>query len=201
MKIIYIHGFNSSGKSTKVDQLRASFPNYKIIAPTLSSDPNEAYSQIVSEIVKEYDDTIIIGTSLGGFYALAISNRFDIPCFLINPSLKPHKTLIKRVGSHIRFGTDNEVYEFKEQYLHMLKEISYEINANDQNDKLINVYISTDDEELDFSNIKSIIPKMNTYKEYDNCGHRFSKFSEIIPDIQECILEIENQQYEGDYLF
>ena len=201
MKILYVHGFNSSGSSSKVDQLKEAFPNYKIAAPTLSADPSEAYGQLVSELIEDYEDTIIVGTSLGGFYSLLISNRFDIPCFLINPSLEPHKTLVKKVGKHVRFGTDNEVYDFKQEYLEKLKNASADTLPSNQDYKLINVYLSKDDEQLDFSNIRKFIPKANIYKEFDNSGHRFSKFSEVIPDIRAYALEMEGKQSEDDLLF
>lgn len=201
MKILYVHGFNSSGSSSKVDQLKKEFPNYKIVAPTLSADPSEAYGQLVSELIEDYEDTIIVGTSLGGFYSLLISNRFDIPCFLINPSLEPHKTLVKKVGKYTRFGTDNEVYDFKHEYIEKLRDFSNEISPSEQNHKLINVYLSTDDEQLDFSNIKKFIPRAKTHKEFDNSGHRFSRFSEVIPDIMNCALEMESQRGDEDFIF
>ena len=42
MKIIYFHGFGSSGASGTVEMLRNLFPNDTIIAPDIPIDPLEA---------------------------------------------------------------------------------------------------------------------------------------------------------------
>ena len=42
MKLIYFHGFGSSGASGTVDLLRKIFPSGEIIAPDIPVDPEEA---------------------------------------------------------------------------------------------------------------------------------------------------------------
>ena len=41
-KILYVHGFASSGQSGTVTRLRTVFPNAKVMAPDLPRHPEEA---------------------------------------------------------------------------------------------------------------------------------------------------------------
>jgi predicted esterase YcpF (UPF0227 family) len=117
VKILYIHGFGSCGKggSRKVEVLEEIFP--EVIAPTLPPKPTQALALLESLIDRE---TRLVGSSLGGFYALLLADRHNLPAVLINPSLKPWKTLKNRVGVNYRF-CDGEPFYWKEKYLKELK--------------------------------------------------------------------------------
>lgn len=185
MIILYIHGFGSSGNSNKVNQLKTMFGESSIIAPTLTHNPLQDINclmDIITSIRNVESPLILVGSSLGGFYAYYLSVKYNLPAILINPSFKPHLTLMKygniecSDGREIKWTKNqtNELYE-----LLMILETRLEINDN--NDKLY-FFISKDDQLLDHSNIKL---KYRNVREFDNCGHEFSRFSEIIPEIQD----------------
>jgi hypothetical protein len=46
-----------------------------------------------------------VGTSLGGFWANYFSEKYNISCVLINPSLRPMITLQKYLGENVNFYT------------------------------------------------------------------------------------------------
>ena len=68
MKIIYFHGFASSGASGTVQTLRKIMPNIEIIAPDIPVDPQEALP-FLKELCRQEQPDLIIGTSMGGMYA------------------------------------------------------------------------------------------------------------------------------------
>ena len=68
MKIIYFHGFASSGASGTVQLLRLLMPEAEVIAPDIPVDPAEALPMLKNLVQAEQPD-IIIGTSMGGMYA------------------------------------------------------------------------------------------------------------------------------------
>ena len=68
MKLIYFHGFASSGASGTVDLLRRLLPSAEVIAPDISMDPAEALPELKVLVENEQPD-LIIGTSMGGMYA------------------------------------------------------------------------------------------------------------------------------------
>jgi predicted esterase YcpF (UPF0227 family) len=193
MNIIYIHGFKSSGDNDKSNELKKYFSKYgpkvNIISPTLSANPKEAVNTLSSIIKSTKGNVIVVGTSLGGFYALYCAARFDVPAFVINPSLEPHKSLSKDVGSHIRYGS-GEPYEFKEEYLQSLKFLFDTLQSSQSSSSNLHFYISEDDEHLNFDKLDQYFPYRKTLKKFKNAGHRFSRFNEIIPDIEAVATEL-----------
>ena len=82
-KIMYVHGFASSGQSGTVKRLRTVFPNATVMAPDLPVQPQEAISLLHELCDKERPD-LIIGTSMGGMYTEQLRG-FDRIC--VNPAL------------------------------------------------------------------------------------------------------------------
>lgn len=68
MKIIYFHGFASSGASGTVEILRNELPDIEVIAPDIPVDPVEALPFLKQLCADEQPD-LVIGTSMGGMYA------------------------------------------------------------------------------------------------------------------------------------
>ena len=68
MKLVYFHGFASSGASGPAQLLAKLFPSGEVIAPDIPLDPDEALP-FLTELVKKEQPDIIIGTSMGGMYA------------------------------------------------------------------------------------------------------------------------------------
>ena len=68
MKIIYFHGFASSGASGTVQNLRLILPDDEIRAPDIPVDPAEALPFLRELCASEQPD-LVIGTSMGGMYA------------------------------------------------------------------------------------------------------------------------------------
>ena len=102
--IIYIHGFGGCGLGVKARAFRDFFKS-RIVAPSLPYQPNlaiDTLEQIINAILP-YEKVFLIGSSLGGFYALNLANRFNLKCVLINPALSPQKTLKEYVGNTISY--------------------------------------------------------------------------------------------------
>ena len=67
-KILYVHGFGSSGASGTAKTLQLLMPNAKIIAPDLPLHPEDAMTLLHTICDTEKPD-LIIGSSMGGMYA------------------------------------------------------------------------------------------------------------------------------------
>ncbi|MBR5085318.1 MAG: hypothetical protein IKX33_12050 [Prevotella sp.] len=83
MKLIYFHGFGSSGASGTVETLRRLLPDDEIIAPDIPIDPVEALPYLKNLCETEQPD-IVVGTSMGGMYAQQMRGFVRI---CINPAL------------------------------------------------------------------------------------------------------------------
>jgi hypothetical protein len=81
-KILYVHGFASSGRSGTVDRIRQVLPGAAVVAPDLPIHPQEAISLLRETCATEQPD-LIIGTSMGGMYA---EQLYGYDRILINPA-------------------------------------------------------------------------------------------------------------------
>ena len=126
--IIYIHGFGSSGQAKKAQLLRTFFheKGIRFIAPSLPTIPDLAIATL-SELIESYqekEDVYLIGSSLGGYYSLYLSDKYNLKAVLINPAINAPETL-KRAVSHGINYYDNSMYEWSDAHVEMLE--SYEI--------------------------------------------------------------------------
>ena len=185
-KIIYLHGFKSSGDSEKSKQLKKAFPNDKVIAPNLSASPKQAIQQIHNIIADNPEPTIVVGTSLGGFYATYIACLYDIPAFVINPSLEPHVSLVNQIGKHQRYGT-GEDYEFHSHYIDELKSLFDKLHSSEIESQNLHFYLADNDDVVTFDKLDTLFPDRAHVKTFKGAGHRFSAFPEIFPDIQKVL--------------
>lgn len=95
-KILYVHGFASSGQSGTVTLLRTILPSATVVAPDLPIHPHEALELLRSICEKEHPD-LIIGSSMGGMMAEQLHGYDRI---LVNPAFEMGDTM----GSHGMIG-------------------------------------------------------------------------------------------------
>ena len=90
---IILHGIGSGADSRTPRELRNDFPSDKIYAPELPVHPKDAYYYICC-MNDDYD--LVIGTSLGGFYALTAFPMTKK--LLVNPALFADTDIEKWIG-------------------------------------------------------------------------------------------------------
>ncbi|MBR1800114.1 MAG: hypothetical protein IJ767_01255 [Bacteroidaceae bacterium] len=101
MKLIYFHGFGSSGASGTVEALRRLLPDADIIAPDIPVDPVEALP-FLRQLCADAQPDIIIGTSMGGMYAQQMRGFVRI---CINPAVNMSTASnVLRTGEHKFFN-------------------------------------------------------------------------------------------------
>ena len=90
---LYLHGFKSGPGSLKVsetrDYLATHQPDTTLLCPALSPYPAQALQQAAGLIESLSEKPLLIGSSLGGFYATALAERYGLKAVLINPSVRP----------------------------------------------------------------------------------------------------------------
>ena len=88
-KILYVHGFGSSGQSGTVTRIREVLPNATVVAPDLPVEPTDAMALLRQVCEKEQPD-LIIGTSMGGMYTEMLRGYDRI---MVNPALEMGDTM------------------------------------------------------------------------------------------------------------
>lgn len=110
-KIIYFHGFGSSGASGTVEQLRLMLPEYQIMAPDIPVDPVDALPFLKELCALEQPD-LVIGTSMGGMYA---QQMFGFRKICVNPAFNMSTmSKVLKTGVHKFFnGRKDNQKEFR----------------------------------------------------------------------------------------
>lgn len=90
-KILYVHGFSSSGQSGTVVKIREMLPDATVVAPDLPLHPAEAMDLLNHTCETENPD-LIIGTSMGGMYAEML---YGYDRILVNPAFQMGDTMLK----------------------------------------------------------------------------------------------------------
>lgn len=106
MNVLNIHGYNGNPQNSAYTALNDLECN--IISPSFDYD-NEAPDQVMGRLrylAVDQRIEMIIGTSLGGFYAAALSYERNLPVILVNPFLMPFLTFPEYINPFISlFGT------------------------------------------------------------------------------------------------
>lgn len=90
-KIMYVHGFGSSGQSGTVTRIRELLPEAVVVAPDLPIHPAEAMDLLRQTCETERPD-LIIGTSMGGMYAEML---YGYDRILLNPAFRIGEDILK----------------------------------------------------------------------------------------------------------
>ena len=124
-KVLYIYGYGSSPKSNTYKWLKDNLPNTKVYCYTYEqSDPENSIPYLCS-LVEELDIDIVIGSSLGGWYAMHIASICSLPSILINPvtdsTLEQVVDYVSNHDSHtvqklVKYSKEHPLFETNEHW-------------------------------------------------------------------------------------
>ena len=96
-RIVFFHGYASSGAVGTVDALRRMLPECEILAPDIPVDPEEALPYLRQYCAEKRPD-LIIGTSMGGMYA---QQMFGFRKICVNPAFNmSQSSKMLKTGTH-----------------------------------------------------------------------------------------------------
>ena len=187
LKIIYLHGFNSSAESKKSKILNSYLEKEKLInleSPNLNNSPKKAIFQIEKIIRESSSRVCLVGSSLGGLYATFVADKYNLKSVTINPVVRNHISGMKDlIGSHKNFHTDEE-YEFTKQDYLDLQKLGLEELKNPLNHLCL---IKMSDEVLDHNKTFAYFSKSYVLSEKGG-NHSYDDFFEKIPFILDYML-------------
>lgn len=174
-KVLFIHGFGSCGTGDKAMALSRHFGPDNLLAPDLPVDPEASCSALESILAREAVD-LVVGSSLGGFYALWLNAGRSIPAVLVNPAVKPWITLGPHVGTHRHWCT-GEPFELTRAHVDRLENMA---RAPDPARERYLVLLARNDEILDYREAADLLASFEIHVE-DNDTHRFKKLALYLP--------------------
>jgi len=183
--LIYIHGFLSSPLSIKAVEVQAFIKQQKlavdVMTPQLSSYPGEAYQQLsmlITEQQQSYRQIVLVGSSMGGFYATLLAEKFGLKAVLVNPVVSPDKLMADYLGQHENPYTGQK-FCLTDRHINELRDMSLETLTRPDNYWLM---AQQGDETLDYRLAVGF---------YHHCpqlvepagSHRFDNFKNHLPDV------------------
>lgn len=122
-RLIYLHGFRSSSQSFKAGLLAERMASLglaeRFVAPDLDISPARAIADVADRIQPTADD-VLVGSSLGGFYAIVLAEYAGSRAVLLNPAVNAPRDLASRVGPQEGWH-DGQVLDFRPEYVDELR--------------------------------------------------------------------------------
>ncbi|WXL25227.1 YqiA/YcfP family alpha/beta fold hydrolase [Ectopseudomonas mendocina] len=177
--ILYIHGFNSAPASRKATQLSQAMAQMglenNLRVPALHHHPRQAIAQLQA-LIEELGQPLLVGSSLGGYYATYLAQRHGLSALLINPAVRPHLLFDGYLGPQTNLYT-GETWELTADHVAALAELDV---AEPVDSDRYQVWLQTADETLDYRHAE---------RYYQHCAlriqaggdHSFQGFAERLP--------------------
>ena len=155
--LLYLHGFRSSPASTKARMTAAAvakhFPEMTWLCPALPASPKQAIEEILGATADwPLATTTVIGSSLGGFYATWLAERWGCRAVLLNPAVLPARDLAAHLGDQTVWHDPEQHFVFEAAYVDQLKAL--EVAQISQPERYFAV-IAKGDEVLDWREMTS----------------------------------------------
>ena len=147
--ILYIHGFNSAPESKKATQLTSLMQRIglgnQLRVPALHHHPRHAMAQLQAAI-NELGRPLLVGSSLGGYYATYLAEQSGLKALLVNPAVSPHRMFDGYLGTQKNLYS-GETWELTHDHVAALAELEV---AAPQDPQRYQVWLQTADETLDY---------------------------------------------------
>jgi len=133
--ILYLHGFRSSPMSSKAALMAQAMHERGLadqwVCPQLPASPQRSIAlanYLIEQAIRDHGlqperDLAIIGSSLGGYYATCLAERWKCRAVVLNPAVYAARDLATQVGEHTLYHS-NEPFIFLPEYVDELAEMA-----------------------------------------------------------------------------
>lgn len=170
MNIMYLHGF-ASAFDVENDKIKFLLSQGRLSPITYNTcgDYTVNIETIIDKVIDQEID-LLIGCSLGGFYALEIANVYSkVFAVALNPAYKPYVSLEKYLGNNTNFKTDKtQTLTRKTLNTFPQRAVSCPVNGL--------VLIEKGDEVINWDESRAYFSKNDTtqFATFNGGNHRFS---------------------------
>lgn len=176
-RVIYIHGFNSSPQSHKATIFGDYLTRFDVeyLVPTLNHEPREILLTLEQLVTP---NTVLIGSSLGGYFATYLSQRFNLKAVVVNPAVAPYTLMAEYLGLQYNPYQDYH-YHVTLEHIKQLKRLDFKSLSYP---KQLYLLQQMGDEILDFSKAVEYYSGCRQTIEFAG-DHSFVSFERYFPDI------------------
>ena len=181
--LLYIHGFNSSSRSGKAQELGDWLSRHGLgeayVCPDLPHRPEAAIALLESLIASSAHPVKLIGSSLGGFYATWLAEKHGLKAILVNPCVTCHDKLAGMVGQTQKNWHSGEEYVFSAVHVAALNALA--VSAISMPERYL-LLAETGDSVLDYREAVRYYAGAEQVV-LEGGDHGFSRFIDYIPAI------------------
>ena len=184
--LIYLHGFNSTPDSKKAQQLKGFLENTDnnydctYLIPLLPFSPRQADEHVSAIIEKQLKlgSVSLLGSSLGGYYAIHFAEKYGLYAALINPAVKPYILLDDFLGENVNLYS-GERYTLTKT--HMDELLALDVCHLSHPERFF-LLVQTEDQTLNYNEALEKLTESMVWVEQGG-SHEFDGFEKVIPDI------------------
>jgi predicted esterase YcpF (UPF0227 family) len=181
-RVVYLHGFNSSPASLKARICIDFFHNVgaDVSVPELSFDPAQAMKTAEECMAMPQLPALLVGSSLGGYYATWLAEKYGVRAALINPAVSPCDHLGREfLGPHRNHYT-GEKYNFSQEHAVALR--AFDVPAISR-PELFLLLVQTGDEVLDYRLAQQRYAACEQLIQQGG-NHSFERIEDVLPAIR-----------------
>ena len=188
--VVYLHGFRSSPNSSKAVKTKKAIKAHSTTdnpihwyCPQLLASPKQSMDMVIEYIqANPVDRLIVIGSSLGGFYANYLAERYQCKAVTLNPAVRAPRELAPHVGVMTAYDSD-EPFDFRPEYIDELCALQVERLTRPENYFLI---AAKGDELLDWKEMVDFYSGAQQLV-LEGSDHGISEYSEYLPQVMRFI--------------
>jgi uncharacterized protein len=186
--IVYLHGFNSGGGSAKATWLRQHLSDITVLSPTypahLADEAVKVLREYFARVCLEHPQDkalLLVGSSMGGFWARFLARELGAGMALINPAMHPETDLLQLVGS-IKNESTGEEYVLTAAQVNALAR--YKVSKCDTRVPTL-VLLDEADEVLNYREAQAFYRDCGQVIVYPGGSHRFDHLAEALVEIRQ----------------
>lgn len=187
--LLYLHGFESSPKSLKIQQLENFLQYHKggtdeLFAPQQPSRM-VAIKEFLDQLVATRKITAVMGSSLGGFWThyvvsqLHLQGQTKVRGVLINPAIQPQRWMPAEPTARTHPCTQ-EAYTLDAHDREILAQVERELNPQVE----LLVLLQSGDQQLDYCEARAYYRQQRLIVEHGG-DHSFIDFPRYLPAVLE----------------
>lgn len=181
--ILYLHGFRSSPQSRKATQLREALAarglGDEYLCPQLPASPRQAIELAQATCRLENPARLVlVGSSLGGYYATWLAEQVGCRAVLLNPAIRPYDDLKAHLGRQPVYFSDASI-DMRPEYLDELLALDTPQITRHERYFLL---AATGDEVIDY---RLMVAKYAGCRQrvIDGSDHQIAEFAQYLPEV------------------
>jgi predicted esterase YcpF (UPF0227 family) len=176
-RIMYCHGFasNYDPQKDKVKRLSMLAP-VQGVTVDYTCPPDKVFEAFAAEL-QGSSRALIVGTSMGGFFAAWLGSVFNLPFISINPAVSPATSLQKYIGrGQTHFGTP---YDLKREVVRTYQDIPFRFDGPGE------IVLDLGDEVINAQETQTVVANRLPITTFEGGSHRFDHMSELLAILAE----------------